>query len=240
MEKTQSKGEHFTQTVTLLAALIGLIISIVTAFGGMTPGVQKIALPSTIVITVCCVYAVFGQTGVTAVRTAAKSIKQHHLVPKYFDRFGVFVDRLQPLCDRCHCDNVPSVLRNFPPLLSGTFTDLPIQTHLADFAGALSFMLTTLPRTKRNLVLSVKWFDLVLHTYDRQCICEPVRQIRACLDRGIDDEKRTQCDRLMRDYQKVKLGYVMFREQYAEFARDINKAFAEPIAREYYEKPDEL
>jgi len=240
MEKTQSKGEHFTQTVTLLAALIGLIVSIVTAFGGMTPGVQKILLPSTIVITLCCVYAVFGQTGVVALRTAAKAIRHHHLVPNYFERFGVFVDRLQPLCDRGHCDNIPSVLRNFPPVLSGTFTDLPVQSHLADFARALSLMLTTLPRTKRNLVLSVNWFDLILYMYDRQCICDPVRQIRARLDQGVDDTKRAQCENLTREYQKVKLGYVMFREQYAEFARDLNKAFGEPIAREYYEKPDEL
>ncbi len=240
MEKAQSKGEHFTNTVTLLAALISLIISIIGTLGGMTPGVQRVVLPSTIIITVCCVFAVFGQTGVTTVRTVAKAIRHRRLVPRYFDRFRVFVDRLQPLCDRCHCDSIPSVLRNFPPLLSGTFADLPIQSHLADLAGTLSFMASTSPRTKRNLVLSVKWFDSVLLMYDRQCISEPAKQIRLSLDRGIDAQKKPQCDHVMREYQKVKLGYVMFREQYAEFARDINKAFGEPIAREYYDKPDEL
>jgi hypothetical protein len=240
MEKTQSKGEHFTQTVTLLAALISLIISIVSALGGMTPAVQRILLPSTVVITLCCISAVFGQTGLATARAASKVIRQHHLVPKYFDKFGAFVDRLQPLCDPGRCDNIPSVLRSFPPLLSGIFTDIPIQSQLGDLARTLTSMHIGLAHTKRNLALSVRWFDSILTIYDRQCISGPLREIRVCLDKGIDAGKRAQCDHLIREYQKVKLGYVMFREQYAEFARDINKAFGEPIAREYYEKPDEL
>lgn len=240
MEKTESRRDHLTQTVTLLAALISLIIGIVTASAGMSPGVRWIVLPSTVLITVSCVYVVFGRPFVLAAREIAKASRHRRLVPGYFDRFEQSVSRLQQLCNRCYSDTVPSVLRDFPPLLRGSFKDVPELDDLAGFAEALHSMLAELPHTKQNLLLSIKWFDLVLHMYDRQCVCKPVKDIQVRLEQGIDEDKITQCDRLRRKYNDVKLGYVMFREQYAEFARDVNNGFGEAIARVYYERPDDL
>lgn len=240
MEKTESNHDHLTRAVPPLAALISLIINIVTASVGMSPSIQWIVLPSTIVITVCCVYVVFERSFVMAVRGIAKATKHRRLVPGYFDRFETFVTRLQELCNRCYCDTVPSVLRDFPPLLKGAFRDLPALDHLAGFAAVLHSMLAELPRTKQNLLLAIKWFDLIMHMYDQQCVCEPVKDIQVRLEQGIDDDKRTQCDRLRRKYQDVKFGYIMFREQYAEFARDVNNGFGEAVARIYYERPSEL
>jgi hypothetical protein len=60
------------------------------------------------------------------------------------------------------------------------------------------------------------------------------------VEQGLKEDKTLQYERLKREYQKAKLGYVTLLEDYAKFARELDSAFGESIASDYFERPDEL
>lgn len=240
MSKTESKENRLSPAVSVLGPLISLVAVLVTVYGDLAPGERRIALGALVVMSACSVYAVFGQRCALAVRRTAKAIRQHCLVPRYFGRFESFVERLDRLCDRDYSDNIPHVLRDITQSWRGPFTDLSALDYFRGLVGTLHVSMAHLRRNKSDFELLLRWFGQMLALYNRQFVCEPVNQVLMRLRQGLEEEKKAQYEHLRQEYQKVKLGYVMFLEQYADFARDLNTAFGENIARDYFERPGEL
>jgi len=244
MDKTESQHDHLAQTVSLLGSLAGLVVVIVGVivgvYGNLGSRVQLIAILSLVVIAVYSLYMVLGRPSVLAVRRAAKAIREYYLVPRYFAGLELFVERLQRLCDRGYSDNIARILCDFPPLWGGPLIDPPALWHLAGFVDALHFMLSGSRRSKKNLGFLLRWFRLILDMYNRQCVCEPVKQVVNRAEQGLDEDKKLPYERLKRKYQEVKFGYVVFLEDYAKLVRDVNAAFGESMASDCYDRPGEL
>jgi hypothetical protein len=240
MEKTESTHDRRAQTIAFLTSFMNLASIIVALSVKSSPAIQIIALVVAVTVAVVGIYTAFGQSLVSAARGTAKAIRHRYVAPTYLDRLAGFVKRLDRLCDRCYTGNPACILCRFPELWGGPFTDPPVLGHAAGFVGVLRLVLSTSRRGKKNLVFSVRWFQLVLDMYNRQCVCEPARQVIIRVEQGLDEGKKLQYERLKREYQKAKLGYVTLLEDYAKFARDLNSAFGESIASDYFERPDEL
>jgi alpha-ketoglutarate-dependent taurine dioxygenase len=101
-------------------------------------------------------------------------------------------------------------------------------------------MLSASRVSKKDLKSSVMLFQLILHMYNRQCVCEPARQVIMRVGQGLSEDKRQQYEYLKREYQTVRLRYFAFLEDYAGFARDLNRAFGESVAWDCSDRPDEL
>lgn len=240
MEKTESKHDHRAQTISFLASFMSLVSVTVALSVKSSPAIQGVALVVAVTVAAGSTYTAFGQSLVSTGREIAKGLKHRYLAPTYLGRLAGFVERLDRLCDRCYSDNPACILRGFPELWGGAFTEPPVLGHAASFVSALRQVLSASRKSKKDLKSSVMWFQLILDMYNRRCVREPARQVIMHVEQGLKEDKTVQYERLRRKYQKAKLGYITLLEDYAKFARDLNSAFGESIATDYFERPDDL
>jgi len=205
-----------------------------------SPAVRTVALAVAVAVAACSLYVVFGEPFVFAVRRVGKTIREHYFVPRYLSRLEELVKRLQRLCDQNHSDNVACVLCKFPQLWGGSFKDPPGLGHISRFVDALRQMLSSSRRNRKSLVFSLQWFESIVAMYNELCVRDPARQIVIRSEQGLEQDRRLQYERLKREYHKVRLGYLAFLEDYARFSRDLNSAFGETMARDWFERPEEL
>jgi hypothetical protein len=236
MEKVAAKHDRSGQIVALLGPLIGLVTVILAKSTDLGPS----AWIPLMLVAVCSAYVVFGQPSVGVLRRALKALGQHYLVPKYLSQLEGLAKRLQRSCDPHYSDNVPYVLRDYQTLWGAPCGDSSVTGYLAGLVSTFLFTLSGSHQSKTNLVVSLRWFGVILDMYNRQCVCEPVREIINHLEQGLDEDKKLRYQRLRREYSKVLHGYVTFLEDCARFARDLNSAFGENLAGEYFQRPDEL
>jgi hypothetical protein len=236
MEKVAAKHDRSGQIVALLGPLIGLVTVILAKSTDLGPS----AWIPLMLVAVCSAYVVFGQPSVGVLRRALKALGQHYLVPKYLSQLEGLAKRLQRSCDPHYSDNVPYVLRDYQTLWGAPCGDSSVTGYLAGLVSTFLFTLSGSHQSKTNLVVSLRWFGVILDMYNRQSVCEPVREIINHLEQGLDEDKKLRYQRLRREYSKVLHGYVTFLEDCARFARDLNSAFGENLAGEYFQRPDEL
>jgi len=240
MNDTPKKQDRVGPVISVLGPVVSLAAVLVAAYGDLDPGVRRIVLVLLVIIAGCSVYAVLGHCCIRAVQGVAKAIRHHYLVWRYMGRFESFVERLDAFCDRSYCDNIPHVLRDHTQSWNGPFTDLSALERFRELLGTLQRAIFSLPHNKKHFVLFVSLFDWMLAVYNRQFVCQPTREILNRLPSECEGDERSKRERLRREYQKVKLGYVMFLEEYVSFIRDLNNAFGENLARDYFEKPEEF
>jgi hypothetical protein len=236
MENVASKHDRSGQIVALLGPLIGLFTVILAKSADLG---TRAWIPLTIIAAVS-IYVVFGQTSVGVVRKAGKAIRHYYLVPSYLGDLEGLVKRLKRLCDHSYSDNIPYVLRDYQGLWGSSCRESPAAGYLIGLVDTLLFALSGSRRTKMNLVLSLRWFQLVLNMYDQLCVCEPVREINNHVEQGLEEGKKLRYERLRREYNKTLRGYAAFLEDWAKLVRDMNVAFGETLAGEYFARPEEL
>jgi len=105
-----------------------------------------------------------------------------------------------------------------------------------DFRSAFEVLheaMGKLPRTKDNFRLLVKWFESIVNLCNEHLICKPVERIRTIGRDEIPEHVRE-------NYERCKAIYDRFMDDYMDFAKDMNKQFAEKVARDYFQVPKGL
>ena len=90
-----------------------------------------------------------------------------------------------------------------------------------------------LPITKDNFGLLINWFESIVNLCNEHLIRKPVERIRTIGRDEIPEHVRE-------NYERCKAIYNRFMDDYMDFAKDINKQFAEKVARDYFQVPKGL
>lgn len=240
MEQTESKHDWRTQVASLFGPLLGSVSIIIVVTTNSRPSVQIIALTVAILVAICSLYAVLGRPFVLAVSKTCKATREHFLAPKYLKRLEDFVERLQQFSDRYRAANVACILCKFPPLWDEPFQDPPGLSHITDLLRTLRTMLSGSRRSRKTLVFSLRWFDLIVYMYNDMCVCKPAKKVAIRVEQGLEQEKRREYERQKLEYHKVRSDYLVFLSDYKRVARELNGVFHERIARDWFDTPDEL
>ena len=236
MTDQKSKGKGIGHMVSIICVLVGLLIVIITSQSLFPPIMfRSIVVVLVLLIVVVNGYGVFGEPFIRLSKKMIMARRHHFLAKKYFKEFGKFVDRFGELIKINYCDTIPHVLKD----LQSNGRDTRFRQILAstdDFENALgvfSNAMGTLPITKENLSLLIKWFESIVNLCNEHLICKPVKQIKEIGSEGI-------AVNIKLNYTDCRNTYNKFILEYTDFAKEMNKHFGEKIAREYFRKPEEL
>jgi len=233
MMDVKSKDKKTLPMVSIIGVLVGLLIVIITAHSLFPPIMfRSIVVVLVALIVVVNGYGVFGQTVIEFVKKKAIAKKLHVLTKKYSENFNKLVDRFGEIINENHCDTIPHVLNDlqnnpkYPNILSCP----------QDFRSAFDVLhvaMEKLPITKDNFLILVRWFESIVNLCNEHLICKPVERIRTIGREGIPEHVRE-------DYQRCKAIYDKFMDDYMDFAKDMNKQFAEKAARDFFQVPKVL
>jgi len=231
MNESKSKEKSTGSKVSMIGPLAGLVAAIITVFSNLPAVLQYIMVLLLAMITVVSIYVVFGQQFIGFFKRTTMAVKHHFLAKKYFTEFNRFVDRLAELLKDNRYDNIPYVfihLRNIP----AEFNQL--RSLMSDVGGLFAVFKDGMEKVHvRDFELLIKWFESILRVYDRHLVFQPFQQIR-----NLYRDKLTEQDK--EDYEKSRENYVRFLQDYTNFAKAINKDFAEEVAQDYFEQPGRL
>jgi len=233
MMNEKSKDKKTVHMVSIIGVLVGLLIVIITAHSLFPP----IMFWSIVVVLVALVvvvngYGVFGQPVIEFVKKKRIAKKHRILTKKYSENFNKLVDRFGELIKEDHLNTILYILNK---LRSNTKYAAILPSHQG-FRRAFDVFygeMGKLPRTKENFLLLVKWFESIVNLCNEHLICKPVERIRTI---GRDEIPQ----QLREDYERCKVIYDRFIDDYMDFAKDMNKQFAEKVARDYFQVPKEL
>lgn len=233
MMDEKSKDKKTLPMVSIIGVLVGLLIVIITAHSLFPPIMfRSIVVVLVALIVVVNGYGVFGQTVIEFVKKKAMAKKHRVITKKYSENFDRLVDRFGELINENHCDTIVYILNN----LRNNTKYAHIFPWSQDFRSAFEVFheaMGKLPITKENFLLLVKWFESIVNLYNEYLICKPVEQIRTIGRDGIPEHVRE-------DYERCKAIYDRFMDDYMDFAKDMNKQFAEKVARYYFQVPKGL
>lgn len=218
MTDTKLKNNSLDDIVSIIGPIAGLLAAIIKAFGS---------------------WAIIFQRSIAVLRTvlgffkrSKQARKQQSLVNEYFKEFDKLVDRFGELINENHCDTIPYILKD----LQNNPKYPNILPWPQDFRSAFDVFheaMGKLPITKDNFLILVRWFESIVNLCNKRLICKPVEQIRTIGRDGIPEHVRE-------NYERCKAIYDRFMDDYMDFAKDMNKQFAEKVARDYFQVPKGL
>lgn len=236
MTDQKSKGKGIGYMVSIIGVLAGLLIVIITAHSLFPPIMfRSIVVVLVVLIVVVNGYGFFGEPFIRLSKKMIMAKKHHSLARKYFRELGRFADRFGELIKIDYCDTIPHVLKDLQSNSKDTrFRQILASTDDFENAfGVFSNAMGTLPITKENLSLIIKWFESIVNLCNEHLICKPVKQIKEIGSEGIAVNIKS-------NYTDCRNVYNKFILEYMDFAKDMNKHFGEKIARDYFRKPEEL
>lgn len=233
MMEGKSKDKEKLDLISKIAPLAGLLAAAITVFSDLPILLRYIIAVLLGLITVVSIYAVFGQTLIKFSKKRAMAKKHRLLTRKYSKNFNRLVDRFRDLINEDHRDTIPRILRCLENSNPKYVNILP---HPQDFKSAVDtcrWAMGKLPVTKCNFLILVGWFESIVNLCNEHLICKPVEKIRRLGQDGIRED-------ISEDYERCKAIYDRFMDDYMDFAKDMNKQFAEKVARDYFEVPKGL
>ncbi len=233
MTDEEPKGKRIVYIATIVVALVGLLMVIIRA-RSIFPQImfQSIVVVLVALIVVVNGYGIFGQSLIKFVKKKALAQKHRVLTKKYSKNFNRLVDRFGELIKENHTDTILYILNS---LRSNTKYAAILPSHQGFrrsfdvFYGSMG----KLPITKDNFLILVRWFESIVNLCNEHLICKPVEQIRTI---GRDEVP----EQVREDYERCKAIYDRFIDDYMDFAKDMNKQFAEKVARDYFQVPKGL
>jgi len=229
----KSKDKKTLPMVSIIGVLVGLLAAIITAHSLFPPIMfRSIVVVLVALIVVVNGYGVFGQPVIEFVKKKGMAKKHRVLTKKYSKNFNRLVDRFGDLINENHCDTIVYILNN----LRNNTKYANILPWPKDFRSAFEVLheaMGKLPITKGNFLLLVKWFESIMNICNEHLICKPVERIRTMGREEIPEQVRE-------NYERCKAIYDRFIDDYMDFAKDMNKQFAEIVARDYFQVPKGL
>jgi len=232
MMDVKSKDKKTVPLISKIGPLAGLLAAAITVFSNLPIVLRYIMVLLLALITFVSIYAVFGEPVIKFVKK--KSIAKKHcvLTKKYSENFNKLVDSFGEIINENHCDTIPHVLNDlqnntkYPKIL-------PFPQDFRSAFDVLHMAMGKLPITKGNFLILVRWFESIVNLCNEHLICKPVEQIRTI---GRDEVP----EQVKEDYERCKAIYDRFIDDYMDFAKDMNKQFAEKVARIYFQVPKVL
>lgn len=233
MTDEKSKDKRIVYTVSIICALVGLLIVVITAHS-LFPPVMFQSIVAVLVVLIVFVngYEVFGEWFINFLKKLGLARKHLALTKKYFGDFDKLVDRFGQLIIVNHCDTIVYILKNLGNNPKYAHI-LPWPQNFRSVFDVFYEAKGKLPITKENFLLLVKWFESIVNLCNEHLICKPVERIRTIGRDEIPEQVREE-------YERCKAIYDRFIDDYMDFAKDMNKQFAEKVAREYFQVPKEL
>lgn len=233
MMKAKSKDKKTVPLISKIGPLAGLLIIIIAAHS-LFPTImfQSIVVVLIALIVFVNGYEVFGQSVIEFVKKKRMAKKHRILTKKYYEKFNKIVDRFVELIKEDRSDTILYILNK----LQSNTKYAAILTSNQDFRRAFEVFygsMGKLPRTKENFLILVRWFESIVNLCNEHLICRPVEQIRTIGREGVPEQARE-------DYERCKAIYDRFMDNYMDFAKDVNKQFAENVARDYFQVPKGL
>jgi hypothetical protein len=232
MMEAKSKDKKTVPLISKIGPLAGLLAAAITVFSNLPIMLQYIMVLLLALITFVSIYAVFGEPVIKFVKKKRMAKKHRILTKKYSEKFNKIVDRFVELIKEDHSDTILYILNK---LRSNTKYAAILPSHQGFrraydvFYGSMG----KLPRTKENFLILVRWFESIVNLCNEHLICRPVERIRTIGREGIPEHVRE-------DYERCKAIYDRFIDDYMDFAKDMNKQFAENVARDYFQVPKGL
>lgn len=218
MMDTESKNNSIGDFVSIIVPLAGLLAAIIKAYGSWVIILQR---------SIAVLRSVLG-----FFKRSKQARKQQGLVNEYFKEFDKLVDKFRDLINPNHCDTILYILNN----LRNNTKYAHILPWPQDFRSAFDVFYEAkgkLPITKENFLLLIKWFESIVNLCNEHLICKPVERIRTI---GRDEIP----EHVKENYERCKAIYDRFMDDYMDFAKDMNKQFAEKVARDYFQVPKGL
>jgi len=228
----KSKDKETLVLISKIAPLAGLVAAAITVFSDLPILLRYIIVVLLALITVVSIYAVFGQPLIKFIKKKGMAKKHRVLTKKYSKNFNRLVDRFGDLINENHCDTIPYILKD----LQNNPKYPNILPWPQDFGSAFDVCheaMGKLPVTKDNFLILVGWFESILNLCNEHLICKPIEKIRRIGVDGITEHTREE-------YKRCKAIYDRFLYDYMDFAKDMNKQFAEKVARDYFQVPKGL
>ncbi len=232
MMEAKSKDKKTVPLISKIGPLAGLLAAAITVFSNLPIMLQYIMVLLLALITFVSIYAVFGEPVIKFVKKKAMAKKHRILTKKYSENFNKLVDSFGEIINENHCDTIPHVLNNlqnnpkYPNIL-------PWPQDFRSAFDVLHVAMGKLPITKDNFLISVRWFESIVNLCNEHLICKPVERIRTIGREGIPEHVRE-------DYERCKAIYDRVMDDYMDFAKDMNKQFAEKVARDFFQVPKVL
>jgi len=229
----KSKDKKTLTMVSIIGALVGLLIIIIAAHS-LFPTIMFHSIVVVLIALIVVVngYEVFGQSIIEFVKKKRMAKKHRILTKKYSENFNKIVDRFVELIKEDHSNTILYILNK---LRSNTkyAAILPSNQGFRRAFDVFYESMGKLSRTKENFLILVRWFESIVNLCNEHLICRPVERIRTIGREGIPEQVRE-------DYERCKAIYDRFMDDYMEFAKDMNKQFAENVARDYFQVPKGL
>ncbi|OHB85308.1 MAG: hypothetical protein A2Z38_10875 [Planctomycetes bacterium RBG_19FT_COMBO_48_8] len=228
-EESKDKG-----IVSIIVALVGLLIIIIAAHS-LFPTLMfySIVVVLLVLIVTVTVYGVFGQRLIKFSKKRAMAKKHRVLAQEYFKKFDSLVDRFRDLINEDHRDTIPFILRQLENGNTKYVNILPNPQNFKSAVDVCDGAMGKLPVTKDNFLILVGWFESIVNLCNEHLIRKPIEEIRR---RGVDGIP----EHISEDYERCEVIYDRFLDDYMNFAKDMNKQFAEKVARDYFEVPKGL
>ncbi|MBN1763303.1 MAG: hypothetical protein JW878_09575 [Methanomicrobia archaeon] len=231
---TKGKESKLVPLAVIIAALTGLLISIIAARASLPANLYYVAVISLLVtIFALLIYGFLAHQIYDFIKKRREIMKCNALARKYFGEFKHFTEIFGEFVNQSRSDNIPYALKDLfgNPAFRGVS-----YLRTDDFYNLFNCYkerLKRFDRTKEDFSLLVNEFDSILDIYNKHCIVEPVREIRAIGREKVDEQTKE-------NYKKQKVTYERFIGNYVDFGKKRNGEFGERIFREYFEMPEEL
>ena len=230
----KGKESNLVPLAVIMAALAGLLISIVTARASFHVYLYYLSVICLIVaIFSLLIYGFLAHPVYDFIKKRRVIRKHKNLAKKYFDEFKDFTERFGEFIESNRCDNIPYALRDLNSSVEFRNISFLSTQDIHNLFYHFKERLKRFDRTKEDFTLLVKEFDTILDMYNKFCLCKPVEEIRRT---GRDNVK----EHTKEEYKKYKGVYERFIGAYTDFGKKLNKEFGERIFRKYFEMPKEL
>jgi len=238
MKDEKASGKRIIAVAGIIGSLTAILLGMIAARDYFpTLLVQVVVVLLLVMIIFVYIYEIFGERLKASVRRIRKARNDRELAKKHFKRFNRFVDKLGELLEPRRCDNIPYALNRIQSR-EPVFSDIllfPVD-DFRDLFVVFRDGIGKLRRDKEMFLFLIKWFESLLNTYNRLCICKPVERTRNILRRHVAEIPEDIKD----EYRQHKVAYDKFILEYMDFAKGINKDFGENVARDWFDMPKGL
>jgi hypothetical protein len=230
----ESRDKRIVYMATVIGTLVALLITMIAAHS-LFPALMFYSIVVILLVLIVIVngYGVFGQLLIEAIKKKAIAKKHHVLTQEYFKKFETLVERCRELMSEDRRDAMLGMLKS---LANSNPKYVNILRYSQRFTYAIDVCreaMRKLPVTKDNFLILLGWFESVLNLCNEHLIREPTEEIRKRGMDGIDEH-------IFEDYERCKVLYDRFLDDYMDFAKETNKTFGETVARVYFEVPKGL
>jgi hypothetical protein len=234
MTGEESSIKRIVYMALVIGALTTLLITIISNHSLFHPLMFNIIVAVLFVLIVIVIgYGIFGQQLRETVKKRTIAKKHQVLAKEYFKKFETLVERCRELMSEDRRDAMLGMLKS---LANSNPKYVNILRYSQRFTYAIDVCreaMRKLPVTKDNFLILLGWFESVLNLCNEHLIREPTEEIRKRGMDGIDEH-------IFEDYERCKVLYDRFLDDYMDFAKETNKTFGETVARVYFEVPKGL